>query len=71
MSETVSDETLGNREVELLQLLADGKTIEQAANELGWQEQTAKNCISKIRHKLDAETTAHAVAAAIRRELID
>lgn len=68
---SVSDETISGRELELLQLLADGKTLEQAAEEMGLREQTAKNYMYDIRHKLDASTTVNAAVIAVRRELID
>lgn len=67
----VSDETLTAKEADLLQLLADGKKLEEASEEMGWREQTGKNYLVIIRMKLDAQTTFNAIAIALRRSIID
>lgn len=64
-------ELLTDREVQVLQLLADGKTIKDASRSLKLAEITLKRYTAEIRSKLEAPTTPNAVATAIRRGLID
>jgi DNA-binding CsgD family transcriptional regulator len=71
MSEIVPDETLRVTEVEILQLLADGSSLEKAAETIGLAEQTVKGYVYIMRQKLGAETTTNAIAIALRRGIID
>ena len=64
-------ELLTDREVQVLQLLADGKTIKDASRSLKLAESTLKRYAAEIRSKLEAPTTPNAVATAIRRGLND
>jgi DNA-binding CsgD family transcriptional regulator len=66
----VSDQ-LNQREIELLQLLADGKTQGEAARKLKLSERTITKYTVYVREKLEAFTTNNAIATAIRRGLID
>ena len=61
------------RQREVLQLLADGYTLQEAARELGINYQTLKSHMHRqpatnpgVLAKLDANTTAHAVAIGLR-----
>lgn len=54
------------REVEVLQLIADGRTIGQAADALGIAPRTADTHMTAIRQKKQVGTSAGAVAAAMR-----
>lgn len=54
----------------LLQLIADGLQIKEAAADLGMSVQVAKNHLYQIRELMGADTTTQAVAMAIRRQLI-
>lgn len=70
----VSNETfdeLSEKEVAVLQLLADGQTIEEAAHTMGLAYVTVRNYIYVAREKLDTPTTFNLVATAVRRGLID
>lgn len=62
---------LSQREHELLQYLADGKSLKLAAAEMGIAHQTMKNLSTRLKDKLNAETSAHAVAIGMRQSLID
>jgi len=55
---------LSSRELEILEYIANGNTNNQIAHILYLSEQTVKNHISSILHKLDARNRAHAVALA-------
>jgi DNA-binding CsgD family transcriptional regulator len=61
---------LSSREVEVLELLADGHTNFSAAARLRLSEETIKSHVRHILGKLDAQTRTHAVAIAIREQLI-
>ncbi len=61
---------LTQRETQILNHIADGKTNKQIARILQISEQTIKNHVSAILRKLNANDRAHAVVLAIRRGLI-
>ncbi len=61
---------LTQRETQILNYIADGKTNKQIAHVLQISEQTIKNHVSAILRKLNANDRAHAVVLAIRRGLI-
>jgi DNA-binding NarL/FixJ family response regulator len=63
-------EALTKRELEVLTLLAEGKTDKEIANELGIAESTAKNHVSNILGKLNVPNRAGAVAAGYQLGLI-
>jgi DNA-binding CsgD family transcriptional regulator len=58
------------RELEVLQLVADGLLNKQIARKLWVSEETVKFHLDGIFTKLDVRNRAHAVAVAIRRGLI-
>lgn len=63
--------TLTPRQVEILQLIADGKTASEIAFALGISILTVKNHLVGVRHRLGAFSSAQAVAIGIRRGLIN
>lgn len=62
---------LAPREIEALQLLADGHTYATAAAEMHLATDTVKTYIEKVRHRLGAKNTPHAVALAFRSGILD
>ncbi len=58
---------LTNREMQILNYVADGNTNKKIARILEISEQTIKNHVSAILRKLNANDRAHAVVLAIRR----
>ena len=58
------------REIEVLQLVADGFGSGQIARRLWVSEETVKTHVANVLDKLGAVTRAHAVAVAMRRGLI-
>lgn len=62
---------LTHREIEVLQLLADGQGVSSVARSLYMSESTVKTHISKIYDKLGARNRAAAVMAAVRLGLVD
>lgn len=70
-----ADETLGvalsEREVSILELVAEGKTNGVIARVLYISEATVKTHLSNIYRKLNVADRASAVAAALKRHLID
>lgn len=64
-------EPLTDREEEVLQLLAKGKTNKQIADELFITERTAKFHVSSILGKLGAENRTEAVTLAAQRGLVE
>lgn len=63
-------ENLSPREIEVLQLIAEGNTNKQIASRLGIAEVTTKNHITSIILKLDAYNRTHAVVLALRQGLL-
>jgi DNA-binding CsgD family transcriptional regulator len=61
---------LTTRELDVLRLIAAGKTNKEAANELGLSERTVDRHVSNIFRKLDVTTRAGATAAALKRALV-
>ena len=62
---------LSARELEILRLLAEGRTLPQIADAIGIGYKTAANNCTRIKAKLGAATTADCVRAALRFGLID
>ena len=67
---SASTPTLTVRELEVLQRLAAGDSVTQAARQLYMSESTVKTHIGKIYDKLDVHNRASAVMAAIRLGLV-
>lgn len=54
------------RQLQILQLSADGDTFRAIALELGISQQTVKNHMLELRHRLGAVSSPNAVAIALR-----
>ena len=61
---------LSPKEIAILKSAADGLIYMQIANKCGICRNTVKNHCSRIREKLGADNTVHAVAIALRRGII-
>ena len=62
---------LSTRDLEMLRLLAQGRTLPQIADTLGIAYKTAANSSSRIKTKLGASGTADLIRIAIRSGLVD
>ena len=67
---TGENESLTRRELQVLQLVAEGKTTKEVATSLGVSVKTADSHRSNIMHKLNLHTVADLVRYAIRRGLV-
>jgi DNA-binding NarL/FixJ family response regulator len=65
-----ADNPLSPREVEVLELLAQGFSKKEAADMLNLSEHTVSSYVRTIFEKLEAPNTAAAIATAIRQRLI-
>jgi DNA-binding CsgD family transcriptional regulator len=63
-------ESLTNGQYRVLRKIALGLTGPQAAEELGISNETVKKQLAITRSKLNANTTAHAVAIAVSLDMI-
>ena len=61
---------LGDREVDVLRLLADGENTKDIADSLCYSERTVKNVVHDLLMKMNCKNRAHAVATATRQGLI-
>lgn len=61
---------LSGRQVEILRRMADGESTTLIARDLGYSDSTIKNNIHDIVHHLGATNRVHAVAIALRAQLI-
>jgi DNA-binding CsgD family transcriptional regulator len=66
-----ADGNLSARERDVLTLLGDGLRYEAIAARLGVAPETARTYLRRAMDKLGADTTAQAVAVAVRRGLLD
>jgi DNA-binding CsgD family transcriptional regulator len=57
---------LTRREVDILQLVADGATNKQVADQIGLSPLTVKSHLTRISHRLHADDRAHLVLLALR-----
>ena len=62
---------LSDREVEILRLLAEGRTTERIGAELGIAEATVETHLGSLYEKLQASDRGSAVATAMRRGLLE
>lgn len=62
---------LGDRALQLLQMMADGDTGVSAARKLRLDIKTVDSHLASARRALGVHTTTHAVAKALRMEWID
>ncbi|MGQ0673384.1 MAG: response regulator transcription factor [Hyphomicrobium sp.] len=60
--------TLSNREVEMLRLLGEGKSLNQIANTFGIAYKTVANSCSRLKTKLGLERTADLIRVAIEQK---
>jgi DNA-binding NarL/FixJ family response regulator len=70
LSETIGREELTQRELEVLNLAADGLTNREIAEQLFISEKTARNHVASCLLKLGADDRTEAVTTAVRRGLI-
>jgi DNA-binding NarL/FixJ family response regulator len=61
---------LSERDMEVLRLMADGHSTAGIARDLAYSESTIKNIIHAIVRELGARNRAHAVAMALRNQMI-
>jgi DNA-binding NarL/FixJ family response regulator len=62
---------LTNREVEVIQLLAEGKSNKEAAVELGVSTRTVESHRTHIMHKMNFRSFSELVRFAVRNNLVD
>lgn len=65
------EELLSDRQVEILQMIANGLSTKQVARELGITQKTVHNHLNAIYRRLDAQSLTHAVLSAVRLGIID
>ncbi len=65
-----SDRIVTKREVEVLQLIADGCSTPEVAEQLFISQKTVKNHLASIYHKLDARDRTQAVLQAVRMGIV-
>jgi DNA-binding NarL/FixJ family response regulator len=71
LAENMGEESLTDRELQVLQLIRDGNRNKQIADRLSIAEATVNFHIKNLVAKLGANDRAHAVTIAIRRGLIE
>jgi DNA-binding NarL/FixJ family response regulator len=71
IAEHVADDSLTERETEILKGVAAGKSNKRIAAELDISEGTVKTHMKSILPKLDASDRTHAVMIALRRGILD
>jgi DNA-binding NarL/FixJ family response regulator len=71
LAEHAADDELSTREIEVLQLIAAGKSNKQIADLLSVAEATVKSRVTNILSKLSASDRAHAVTIALKRGIIE
>jgi DNA-binding NarL/FixJ family response regulator len=69
--ESETEELLSERQVEILQRIADGLVTKQVARELGIAQKTVHNHLNAIYRRLDTQSLTHAVLSAVRLGIID
>jgi DNA-binding NarL/FixJ family response regulator len=70
LSETIARDELSQRELEVLNLVADGLTNKEIAEQLFISARTARNHVASCLVKLGADDRTEAVTTAVRRGLI-
>jgi DNA-binding NarL/FixJ family response regulator len=66
-----NEDLLSERQIEILQAIADGMSTKQAGRHLGITTKTVHNHLNAIYRKLDAQSLTHAVLGAVRMGIID
>lgn len=69
--QNANQELLSDRQIEILQAIADGMSTKQAGRHLGITTKTVHNHLNAIYRKLDAQSLTHAVLSAVRMGIID
>ena len=69
-AEEESERVVTKREVEVLQLIADGCSTPEVAEQLFISQKTVKNHLASIYHKLDARDRTQAVLQAVRMGIV-
>jgi DNA-binding NarL/FixJ family response regulator len=62
---------LSDRQIEILQSIANGSTTKQVARQLGITQKTVHNHLNAIYRKLDTQSLTHAVLSAVRLGIIE
>jgi DNA-binding NarL/FixJ family response regulator len=62
---------LSDRQVEILQMIADGMSTKQAARALGITQKTVHNHLNATYRRLDTQSLTHSVLSAVRLGIID
>jgi DNA-binding NarL/FixJ family response regulator len=62
---------LSDRQIEILQLIANGASTKQVARQLGITQKTVHNHLNAIYRRLDTQSLTHAVLSAVRLGIID
>ena len=57
---------ISDRQVVVMQLVADGMSQREVAEKVGYAEQTVKNMKGEVREQLGARNTVHAVSILMR-----
>lgn len=70
-AEGAPHERLSDREFEILKMLSSGKTVSQAADELGLSVKTVSTHRTRILRKMNMKTNAELTHYAIRNRLVD
>lgn len=65
-----SDDSFDSRSIQILTLLAEGASTSEISNFLAYSERTIKTLIHDLQEELGARNRAHAVAEAMRRNVI-
>jgi DNA-binding NarL/FixJ family response regulator len=71
LAQHAADETLTNREVEILKLIAGGCSNKLVADRLRISEDTVKGHVRNVLHKLKANDRTHAVTIALHRGFLE
>lgn len=69
--EPMRNDLLSDRQVEILQMIADGMSTKQAARALGITQKTVHNHLNATYRRLDTQSLTHAVLSAVRLGIID
>lgn len=68
--ERADQEPLTDRQVEILQMVANGSATKQVARDLGITQKTVHNHYNSIYRKLDSQSLTHAVLRAVRMGIV-
>ena len=66
-----AEDILSDRQVEILQMIADGNSTKQAARSLGITQKTVHNHLNATYRRLDTQSLTQAVLSAVRLGIID